>query len=605
MIFSKRNILSAFLSVSAVAAPLGANAAINASASSSVVSQSTTTDSGSLNRLIVKYKDSAVSTQALTLSSSVLDQSTSYARRSMKHVRRMATGAHVMRLERGVSRVEMNELIAEMASDPNIEYVEEDRLMQPMATPTDPLYDNQWHYYEATAGLNLPEAWDVSTGSGAIVAVIDTGYTDHADLVGNLLPGYDMISDSFVGNDGNNGRDSDASDPGDAVTANECGYEHEASSSSWHGTHVAGTVAAVTNNGIGGAGVAYDAQIVPVRALGKCGGYTSDIADAMIWAAGGNVTGVPENPYPADVLNLSLGGSGTCDRTSQAAINTAVGLGATVVVAAGNSAINVVNSSPANCANVITVAAVGRTGGSAYYTNFGALVDVAAPGGDQSTGVTNGVLSTLNSGSDSPAGDAYAYYQGTSMAAPHVAGAAALLYSIDPEITPAEVESLLKETSRSFPSTCTLCGSGIVDATAALEGLIGDAEEGEEEESEEEVEEGVGEEESEEEVEEGVEEEAGLYETGLSGSTGDFLTYSIDVPSGASTLSVSISGGRGDADLYVRSGRSPTTRRYNCRSWNTGNSDSCVINNPTAGTWYIGVNGYSRFVGVTLEGSVE
>lgn len=596
MIFSKKYILKAFLSVSVVAIPLGANAVIGTSAAPSVALQATTTDSGSLNRLIVKYKDSAVSTEALTLSTSVLDQSTSYAKRSMKHVRRMATGAHVMRLERSVSRVELNELMTEMASDPNIEYVEEDRLMQPLAIPSDPRYDDQWHYYEATGGLNLPEAWDVSTGSGAVVAVIDTGYTDHEDLVDNLLPGYDMISDDFVGNDGD-ARDSDARDPGDAISANECGYDHAASSSSWHGTHVAGTVAAAANNGVGGVGVAYDAQIVPVRALGKCGGYTSDIADAMIWAAGGSVTGVPTNPYPADVLNLSLGGGGACDRTSQAAINTAVELGATVVIAAGNSAENVSNSSPANCSNVIAVAAVDRTGGSAFYTNFGDLVDIAAPGGDQSTDTTNGVLSTLNSGADDPAGDTYAYYQGTSMATPHVAGAAALLYSIDPDITPAEVESLLKETSRSFPNTCRLCGSGIVDATAAVEGLMNGIDDGEEESEEgEEAEEGEGEE---------VEEESGLYETDLSGSTGDFLTYSIDVPSGASTLTISLSGGRGDADLYVRAGRSPTTRRYNCRSWNTGNSESCVINNPAAGTWYIGVNGYSRFFGVTLEGNAE
>lgn len=581
--FRKKNILSVLLSVSTLALPLGAHAVVSTSASPSVTLQAATTDVRPLSRLIVKYKESAVSTQALTMSSSVLQQSASYAKKSMKHVRRMATGAHVMRLEEGVSQVELNEIIAEMSNDPNIEYVQEDRLMQPMATPTDPRYDAQWHYYESAGGLNLPDAWDLSTGEGAIVAVIDTGYTEHEDLLDNLLPGYDMISDDFVGNDGD-ARDSDARDPGDAIAANECGFTHSASSSSWHGTHVAGTVAAVANNGVGGAGVAFDAQIVPVRALGKCGGFTSDIADAMIWAAGGNVSGVPTNPYPADVLNLSLGGAGACDSTSQAAINTAVALGATVVVAAGNSNENVSNSSPANCANVVTVAAVGRTGGRAVYSNFGALVDIAAPGGDQSTGTTNGVLSTLNSGSDAPANDTYAYYQGTSMATPHVAGAAALLYSLDSSVTPAEVESILKSTSRSFPSTCTSCGSGIVDATAAIEGLIsGDI--------------GGGDDDG----------DAGesLLETGLSASRNNFLNYSIDVPSGASSLSVQISGGSGDADLYVNFGSSATTGRYDCRPFLSGNTESCTFNNPAAGTWFIGVDAFSSFSGVTLEANVD
>jgi len=579
--FRKKNILSVLLSVSTLALPLGAHAAVNTSASPSVTLQAATTDIRPLSRLIVKYKESAVSAQALTMSSNVLEQSTSYAKKNIKHVRRMATGAHVMRLEEGVSRVELNEIIAEMSNDPNIEYVQEDRLMQPMAVPSDPRYADQWHYYESTGGLNLPEAWDLSTGEGTIVAVIDTGYTAHEDLIDNLLPGYDMISDDFVGNDGDD-RDSDARDPGDATSANECGFTHSASSSSWHGTHVAGTVAAVANNGIGGSGVAFDAQIVPVRALGKCGGFTSDIADAMIWAAGGNVSGVPTNPYPADVLNLSLGGGGACDATSQAAINTAVSLGATVIVAAGNSSENVSNSSPANCANVVTVAAVGRTGGRASYSNFGSLIDIAAPGGDQSTGTTNGVLSTLNSGSDAPSSDTYAYYQGTSMATPHVAGAAALLYSLDPSITPAEVESLLKSTSRSFPSTCNSCGDGIVDATAAVEALIsGNVGGGDDDVSE------------------------SLFETGLSASRNSFLNYSIEVPSGASRLSVQISGGSGDADLYVNFGSTATTSTYDCRPFLNGNTELCTFDSPAAGTWYIGVDAFAAFSNLTLEATVD
>lgn len=114
------------------------------------------------------------------------------------------------------------------------------------------------------------------------MAVLDTGITDHADLSANLAPGYDMIHDPFVSNDNDGGRDADSSDPGDAVSRNECGRGSRPSNSSWHGTHVSGTISAATNNGVGLAGVTYNlAKIVPVRVLGKCGGYTSDITDGI------------------------------------------------------------------------------------------------------------------------------------------------------------------------------------------------------------------------------------------------------------------------------------------------------------------------------------
>ena len=269
-----------------------------------------------------------------------------------------------------------------------------------------------------------------------------------------------------MGNDGN-GRDSDAQDPGDWVSANECYSGSPASNSSWHGTHVAGTVAAETNNGQGIAGVAWNANILPIRVLGKCGGYTSDIADGIIWSSGGSVSGTPTNNNPAQVLNLSLGGSGSCPSTTQSAINTARANGSTVIVAAGNSNANAANYTPASCSGVVTVAAVNRNGGRAYYSNYGSVVDLAAPGGETSVS-SNGVLSTLNSGSSSPGSDNYAFYQGTSMATPHIAGVAALMYSINPSITPDEVEADLISTARSFPSACSQCGSGIVDAAAAV-----------------------------------------------------------------------------------------------------------------------------------------
>ena len=224
-------------------------------------------------------------------------------------------------------------------------------------------------------------------------------------------------------------------------------------------------MAAVTNNTIGVAGVAFKAQVQHVRVLGRCGGYLSDIADAIIWAAGGNVTGVPPNPTTAQVINMSLGGSGSCGSTYQNAIDYAVNNGTTVVVSAGNSNTNASNSRPANCNNVITVAASDRTGSRASYSNYGSVVEITAPGG----GSGNGVASTINTGSTVQAGDGYAYYQGTSMAAPHISGLAAILYGLDPEITPAELLQLIQDNARPMPGSCSGgCGAGLADAAATV-----------------------------------------------------------------------------------------------------------------------------------------
>ena len=428
------------------------------------------------DRIIVKYKDAAPAAKGLARAAEVkADRKAKLARAGQEFGMTVAeshaisTGAHVFKLNGRKHLQEVEKLAAEMmARDPDIEYAEPDRIMTHMATANDPYYAQQWHYTDATGGLRLPTAWDKSTGTGVVVAVIDTGYRPHADLSGQFLQGYDFISSATIGNDGN-GRDSDASDPGDWVAGGECYAGSPASGSSWHGTHVAGTVAAKTNNSLGVAGVAYNAKMIPVRVLGKCGGYTSDIADAITWSSGGTVTGVPANANKAKVLNLSLGGSGACDATTQTAINGARSRGSVVVVAAGNDNMNVSNASPANCSGVIAVAATGKTGGRASYSNYGTLVDVAAPGGDGSYSV----ISTLNSGSSGPGSDNYAGYQGTSMATPHVAGVAALMFAAKSTLTPDQVESMLKSTARAFPATCSGCGTGIVDATAAVNAAIG------------------------------------------------------------------------------------------------------------------------------------
>jgi len=436
------------------------------------------------DRIIVKYKDekaplatkgagsiaSRAAVQPLSAArKAVLDRAGQQFGFLMKESHQIATGARVIKLDRKVALKDAAQVAADLAArDPDVEYAEPDRIMRPLLTPNDSMYSQQWDYFEATGGMNLPAAWDKSTGAGIRVAVIDTGYRPHADLSGQILAGYDFISDATIANDGG-GRDSDASDPGDWTAANECGSGEPASNSSWHGTHVAGTIAALTNNGSGVAGVAYGAKVVPVRVLGKCGGYTSDIADGIIWASGGTVSGVPAIAARAQVINMSLGGGGACDTTTQNAINGARSRGTVVVVAAGNESQNASNSSPANCAGVITVAATNRSGGRASYSNYGTIVDVAAPGGDSGAAI----LSTLNAGTKAPGADSYAGYMGTSMATPHVAGVVALMLAKNSALTPDDVEARLKSSARAFPASCSGCGAGIVNASAAVDAAVG------------------------------------------------------------------------------------------------------------------------------------
>ena len=456
------------------------NIAAAAIALTAATGQAASVNLGETDRLIVKYKDAApagkggnggVRVAALSAQRiGIVDRAGQQVGARLSLLRTAGTGAHIFQLSRAISLQDAAALAAElMARDASVDYAEPDRLMTTMATPNDPRYADQWALSDAAGGLRLPAAWDLSTGSGINVAVIDTGYRPHADLAGQVLPGYDFITSTATAADGN-GRDSDAQDPGDWLTASQCGAGSPALDrvSSWHGTHVAGIVAARTNNSLGMAGVAWNAKIVPVRVLGKCGGYTSDIADGIIWASGGTVPGVAVNPNKARVLNLSLGGGGACDITTQTAINGARSRGAVVVVAAGNSAMNASSFTPASCAGVIAVAATNRAGGRASYSNYGSVVDVAAPGGD--TG--NGILSTIDAGTRAPAGDSYTAYSGTSMAAPHVAGVVALMLAKTPALTPEQVEVKLKTSARAFPAACSACGAGIVDATAALTGSV-------------------------------------------------------------------------------------------------------------------------------------
>ncbi|EMY34389.1 serine protease [Arthrobacter crystallopoietes BAB-32] len=423
-------------------------------------------------RFIVKFKERAVRSSAGR--SRAYGLTAKALRVSVEEIRRTATGAHVVAVDEPLDGEQAERLVSALEASPDVVYVEPDRLMQPAAlAPDDALYGQQWNLKEERAGMRVPGAWDVSTGDGAVVAIVDTGITEHSDLAGKVLPGYDMIADVEMARDGN-GRDADARDEGDWYGDGECGADAGGGNSSWHGTHVAGTVAAVTGNGKGVAGIAPDAQILPVRVLGACGGFTSDISDAIIWAAGGDVAGTPVNPYPAQVINLSLGGGWRCSATTQEAINYAVSAGAAVVAAAGNEGIDAAESSPANCNNVIAVGASARDGKRAHYSNYGSRIDVMAPGGDMAAAQANGIVSTSNAGETGPGAEQYAHAEGTSMAAPHVAGVAALLMSpAGGGLSPADVEKRLKATARPLATACSLgCGAGLVDATAALTGAV-------------------------------------------------------------------------------------------------------------------------------------
>lgn len=334
--------------------------------------------------------------------------------------------------------------------------------------PNDPLYGLQWHFREngAAAGQSAGGAgfggfWDRAKLTGSrdvVVAVVDTGIQmNHPDIKGspNLAPGYDMVSDPIMGNDGD-GRDADPNDPGD-----KCNPDDATLSDSFHGTHVAGTIGvAATNNAAGVAGGAWNVTIVPVRALGRCGGKLSDINDAIRWAAGAVPArdGVKEvwNSRPADIINLSIGLFGPCPASMQAAINDAVAAGAIVVSAAGNARVDTQYFAPGGCQNVVSVAANDARGQLTPYSNFGANVSIMAPGGDMARdddrdGRPDGILSTkFMKNCTDPANPGatvaqcyYAFENGTSMAAPHVSAALVLLKAKFPAAVPSELKTRL------------------------------------------------------------------------------------------------------------------------------------------------------------------
>jgi subtilisin family serine protease len=373
-------------------------------------------------------------------------------------------------LPRDTTAASMAAVSVAAESDTGVKSSSRVRMMNHQWSANDSLFSQQWSLGNGVGGIRAPEAWDITPSGSVQVAVIDTGIRAHQDLDGKRVAGYDMINELFTAADGS-ARDGDESDPGDNDTDFVCSNEYSFISS-WHGTHVAGIIGATANNGTGISGVSPNTRIQSVRALGRCGGTAEDVADSIRWAAGVPVPGVPSNPMPSKVLNLSLGGTGPCEAVLQSAVDAAIARGAIVVVAAGNDASLASDFTPANCKGVIAVAASNLLGDLASYSNFGSIISLSAPGGDG--GTQPGILSTLNGGVTSPAAPSYASYIGTSMAAPHVAGVVALMLARDPSLTSGQVLNRLRSSVRSFPagSECAgapgACGQGLLDAANAV-----------------------------------------------------------------------------------------------------------------------------------------
>jgi serine protease len=402
-------------------------------------------------------------------------------------LRAMSGGADVLRLPEALPEHEVMAAAQALMALPGVEYAVPDRRVFPMGQPDDPRFSDQWHLQPPPPtgeyfGIDAPAAWAITTGDAVTVAVVDTGIRfTHEDLRGKILPGHDFVSEDvkavdgqaqhffFTANDGD-ARDPVAADPGDWVTGSEgVAWGCASSPSSWHGTHMAGIAAAATDNGVGQAGVSWGAMILPVRALGKCGGYTSDVVDGIRWAAGLPVPDVPVNPHPARVISLSLGGRGHCHSLWQNAINDATNAGALVIAAAGNASplgesLDLVAWAPATCGNTLTVAATDHNGNRAAFSNYGSAVDISAPG--------IGIRSTGNAGTTYPLGDIYGTVTGTSGASSQVAGAAALILSRNPRLAPRQVAAILTGNVTGFPgASCGSqvgCGSGILNAGLAV-----------------------------------------------------------------------------------------------------------------------------------------
>ncbi len=430
-------------------------------------------------RVIVKFRPADSSPQRAKLRSTQDRISALMARTGLKlrAVRSVTELLHGIRVEPAVAGEPIAATVQRLQADPEVEYAEAEQWRYPHATtPSDPVFSQQWYLQGSSAttpsAVDAVTAWDTTTGStGLVIADLDTGVRfEHPDLQwagsgGRLLPGYTFISDTFAANDGD-ARDADASDPGDWVVQAdlnkpECNGGTTANSS-WHGTRVSGILGALSNNGVGIAGMTWSAWLLPVRVLGKCGGTDLDIIAGMLWAAGIPVSGAPDNPYPARIENMSLGAPGSCPQIYIDTISQLAAKGVLVVVSAGNEGGPV--DSPANCPGAAGVAGLRHAGTKVGYSSLGPEVAVSSPAGN-CVNTTGGpclypITTTFNQGTTTPGASAYTDQVntpnlGTSFSAPIVSGVAGLMLSVNGNLNSTQLIARLTEGSLPFPQTST------------------------------------------------------------------------------------------------------------------------------------------------------
>jgi serine protease len=426
-------------------------------------------------------------------------------------MRPVARDAQLLDLGRPLPAAEAQALATRLRALPEVDWVAPNVIERRLQA--DPLRPQQW-WLRPVGGTNstplaerrrgvpgFEAAWASGIpGAGGsmapVVAVLDTGIVPHPDLQGRILPGHDFVTELAAANDGD-GRDADPADPGDWIDTNDrqnarfadCAVQR----SSWHGTVIAGLVAAVPDNGIGVAGINPPGRVLPVRVAGKCGAAVADILDGMRWAAGLPVAGAPANPNPARIVNISFGGAAPCSAEYQSTLAELRARNVVVVAAAGNDHATVAR--PANCPGVVGVAAVNRDGFKTHYSNFGSALaasGIATVGGDDNGGgawraivADSGIVGVWNSGETAPGRAEYAALFGTSFAAPMVSGTLALMLSVNPQLSASGMVDGLRLSARPHlgsplvaacsndnPGRCacttSTCGAGLLDATEAL-----------------------------------------------------------------------------------------------------------------------------------------
>lgn len=417
------------------------------------------------DRIIVKFVQSDGRFQQENLAAGLADQSAP-EQVETEAVREFQGDISIIQLSEDLDPAEQQEVVAALEADPNVLYAEPDlRIVNggagnPGNPPNDPYWGQQWNMREA----NVPNAWKQATGRGIVIGIADEGTRYHPDLTPQEIPGHDFVSLDYS-KDGD-GWDPDPTDPGDWYP----GFN-----SLWHGLHVAGVAAAKTGNGMGVAGVAPDARVQHARVMGLAGrSYISDYAAGLMWSAGVPVAGAPRNPTPAHVVNFS--GAvyvPSCPAVFQDAINLAAARKVSIVVSAGNSGVNAAGATPANCPGAIVVGATGPGKVMTAYSNWGAYLDLLAPGGS----ANGSILSTHNNGLTTPGQASYGYMSGTSMAAPHVTGTIALMKERNPALTVEQIRSILRTHNgglvNGYPFLNTAAAVQAVAPTYRLVGAIG------------------------------------------------------------------------------------------------------------------------------------